>query len=80
MFATILGQCDETMKSRLEQMNGCDKADKLADVIALLKMIKNAMCVTSDKKCPVMQAVVAWKQMLKVFQQEEEDLLDHCRS
>ena len=49
MFATILGQCDKTMKSQLEQMNGCDKVDKLADVTALLKMIKNAMCDTSDK-------------------------------
>ena len=26
-----------------------------------------------------MQAVVTWKQMLKVFQQEEEDLLDYHR-
>ena len=38
------------MKSRLERMNGYDKADELADVIALLKMIKNAMYDTSDKK------------------------------
>ena len=63
MFATILGQCDETMKSRLQRMNGCDKVDELADVMALLKMIENAMCDTSDKKCPPMQAVVAWEQM-----------------
>ena len=39
VFATILGQCDETMKSRLERMNGYDKVDESADVIALLKMI-----------------------------------------
>ena len=60
-------------------MNGCDKVDKSVDVMALLKMIQNAMCDTSDKKCPPMQAVVAWKQMLKVFQQEEEDLLNYYR-
>ena len=39
VFATILGQCNETMKSRLECMNGYDKVDESADVIALLKMI-----------------------------------------
>ena len=39
VFATIFGQCDETMKSRLECMNGYDKVDELADVMALLKMI-----------------------------------------
>ena len=71
-----LDKCDETMKSRLNRMNGCDKVDELADVMALLKMIKSAMYDTSDKKYPPMQAVVTWKQMLKVFQQEEEDLLD----
>ena len=43
VFATILGQCDETMKSRLERMNGCDKVDESADVMASLKMIENAM-------------------------------------
>ena len=79
VFATILGQCDEMMKSRLERMNGYDKIDEAADVIALLKMIKNAMYDTSDKKYPAMQAVVAWKQMLRAFQQEEEDLLAYYR-
>ena len=39
VFATILSQCDKTMKSRLECMNGYDKVDELADVIVLLKMI-----------------------------------------
>ena len=34
---------------------------------------------TNDKKYPAMQTVVAWKQMLKVFQQKEEDLLDYHR-
>ena len=60
-------------------MNRHDKIDESADVIALLKMIKNAMYDTNDKKYPPMQAVVAWKQMLKVSQQEEEDLLDYYR-
>ena len=67
------------MKSQLERMNGHGKVDESADVIALLKMIKNAMHDTSDKKYLLMQAVVTWKQMLKVFQQEEEELLDYCR-
>ena len=73
VFATILGQCDETMKSRSECKNRHDKVDESADVMALLKMIENAMCDTSDEKCPPMQAAGAWKQMVKVFQQEEED-------
>ena len=66
-FAAILGQCDETMKSQLEQMNRCDKVDELADVMVLLKMTKTQCVTQSNKKYPAMQAVVTQKQMLKVF-------------
>ena len=78
-FATIFDQCDETMKSQPQCMNRHNTVDEMADVMALLKTIKNAMCDTSDEKCPAMQADVAWTQMLRAFQQEEDNLLDHHR-
>ena len=65
--ATIVGQCDETMKSQLQCMSRHNTVDEMVDVMALLKIIKNAICDTSDEKCPAMQADVAWMQMLRAF-------------
>ena len=79
VFATILGSCDESMKNRLKGLQDYEEVDDKANVTALLQMIKEAMYDDNDKKYPAMQAVQAWKQLMRAYQHENEEMLDYYK-
>jgi len=79
VFAFILGQCDEGMKNKLQSDSTHETIDDTFDVISLLKLMKDAAYDAHDKKSPALQAVAAWKQLLRAFQKENESLLDYCK-
>ena len=78
IFATIFGHCDDAMKNWLESREEYRKADQQRNVIALLKMIKEAS-YDDDRKYPARQAVDALKQLMKVWQGEQESLPAYYR-
>jgi len=76
MFAFVLGQCDEDMKNKLQSDSAHEAIDEAFDVTALLKLMKDAVHDAHDKKSPALQAMAAWKQLLRAFQKDNESPLD----
>lgn len=74
VFSIVVGQCETSMKNRIESQAGYATAEKDRDVIALLKMIKDIAFDANDKKYPPMQAALAWGQLTKMKQKEDEGL------
>jgi len=71
VFAFVLGQCDEAVKNKLQSDSACEMVDEAFDVVALLKMMKDAVCDAHGKKSPALQAVAAWRQLLKGIPERE---------
>jgi len=57
MLAFVLGQCDEDVKNKLQSDLKHEKIDETFDIIALLKLTKDAVHDAHDKKSPALQAV-----------------------
>jgi len=57
VFAFVLGQCDEDVKNKLQSDLKHEKIDETFDIIALLKLTKDAVHDAHDKKSPALQAV-----------------------
>ena len=79
VFAFILGQCDKDMKNKLQGDSRYSDVDEETDVVTLLSMIKEAVYDAHDKKSPTLQAVVAWKQLMKAYQYDNEPVLDYYK-
>jgi hypothetical protein len=77
VFAVIWGQCDQTMKNRLESTAEYKKAEDTNDVVQLLRAIKDVAFDADDKKYPPLQAVVAWTNLVRAWQRDGEDLNDY---
>lgn len=75
VFTTILGQCDETMKNRVEGHSEFQKCEQDCDVISLMKLIKESAFNSNEKQYPPRQAGMALKQLVTVHQQEDESLV-----
>ena len=67
------------MKNGLEALGTHTKADKNRDVATLLELIKGVTANATDRKCLPLQATKAWRQLVQAHQQQEEDLLSHCK-
>jgi Zinc knuckle len=80
VFMTILGQCDETMRNRVEgQAAMFKKIEEDCDVVALMKAIKECAFNSNDKQYPPRQAAMALKQLVTVHQQEGESLVAYYK-
>ena len=79
VFTVVTGQCEKSVKNQVQVAKGYATAETGSDVIGLLRMIKNIAFDTNDRKYPVMQAAMAWKNLAKVWQQETEDLVDYYK-
>ena len=75
VFTIVMGQCSKPMKNRVESSIGCVEAEKCSDIIALLRTIEDIAFDSNEKKCPLSQAAHAWKELAKVWQQDQEDLV-----
>ena len=67
------------MKVRVEAHKGYVEARKQRDVIALLAMIKELSFNVSKLKYPAMRALRAWRQLVAVKQQHEEQAIDYFK-
>ena len=76
VFTIIMGQCEKSMKNRVESDSCYEKMEEDNDVVALLKVIKNIAFNTSDKNYPPLQAAEAWKSLSKLYQGDTESLVD----
>jgi hypothetical protein len=76
VFEIVLGQCDETMRNRVESL-GADfqKYEEECNVVALLKSIRECAFSSNDKQYPPRQAAMALKQLMTIHQQEDETLV-----
>ena len=74
VFTIILATCEDPMKHRVECHEDYETAEQDADVVALLKIVKELAYGSNDRKYPVRQAVEAWVQLLFLRQDEKEDL------
>ena len=74
VFALIISQCDEAMRSQLQADSTFEAVDEQADVVTLLKMIKAALTGAYGKTYPPKQALQAWRQMLSGGQKNDEHL------
>ena len=79
VFALILGQCDLPVKNRVESLANFETVVEDRDVVTLLKMIKEAVFGSNDKKYPPRQAAKAWMQLMGVKQQPEESLVAYYK-
>ena len=79
VFAIILGQCNKPMRNRVESMMGHDDVEARSNVIRPLCMVKDVAFDSNDKKYPHMQAAQAWKQLVMIRQQDDEDLVDYYK-
>ena len=79
VFTIIMGQCNKPMKNRVEGASDYDDAEKKRDVLVLLRLIKDIAFDSDEKKYPPMQAAQAWRNLMKVWQQEDEDLVDYYK-
>jgi Zinc knuckle len=79
VFALILGQCELPVKNLVESQDDYDTVAMGSDVIALLKMIKEAVFGSNDKKYPPRQAARAWLQLIGAKQQPEESLVAYYK-
>jgi hypothetical protein len=77
VFAVIWGQCDQTMRNRLESTAEYKKAEDTNDVVQLLRVIKDVAFDADDKKYPPLQAMVAWNNLVRAWQQDGEDLTQY---
>jgi hypothetical protein len=77
VFTIIWGQCDRTMRNRIESTTEYKKAEDTNDVVQLLRVIKDIAFDADDKKYPPLQAAVAWSNLVRARQQDDEDLNDY---
>jgi len=74
-FTVVFGQCDEPMKNHLESHDDYEEAVEKYDVVALLRIIKDAAYDANDRKYPSLQAAKALKNLMMCRQGEKETLL-----
>jgi len=74
-FTVVFGQCDEPMKNHLESHSDYEDAVENHDVVALLRMIKDAAYDANDRKYPSLQVAKAWKNLVMCRQADKETLL-----
>ena len=79
VFTIIMGQCSKPMRNRVESSIGYVAAEKASNVKALLRTIKDIAFDSNEKKYPPSQAAHAWKELAKVWQQDQEDLVDYYK-
>lgn len=79
VFTTIYSHCDEPMKNVLESKEAYRKADQQRNVIALLQLIKEAAYDANDRKYPARQAVDALRQLMMIWQGDQEQLTAYYR-
>jgi hypothetical protein len=76
VFTIVLGQCDETMRNRVEtQCATFQQHEEECNVVALLDVIKECAFNSNDKQYPPRQAGMALKQLLTMHQHEDETLV-----
>ena len=79
VFTLALSRCDKPMRNRVESASGYLSAEGSNDVAGLLQIIKDIAFDSNEKKYLPMQAVVAWRNLAKVWQQDDEDLVDYYK-
>lgn len=79
VFTIIVGQCDKSMKNRVESDTHYEQAELDDDVVVLLTIIKDICFDSNEKKYPPMQAVSAWKSLVLAWQGDEEELIDYYK-
>ena len=79
IFNIILGQCDKAMRNRVEASQDFQQHEMDNDVVELLRTIKDIAFDSNDKKYPHMQATVAWRNLAKAWQKDNEDLNDYYK-
>ena len=79
VFTIIIGQCDPSMRNKIEHFKGFSKAETTCDVIELLRIIKDIAFDANEKKYPAQQVVLALKTLASVGQYEKEELVDYFK-
>ena len=79
VFNIILSQCDKAMRNRVEATADFESHEQTNDVAGLLRSIKDIAFDSNEKKYPSMQAAVAWRNLAKAWQQDNEDLNDYYK-
>ena len=74
LFTIVVGQCTKLVRNRVEGLEDYGKAEASQDVIAVLRMIKDVVFNANEKKYAPMQAIGAWTALIKVRQQDGEEL------
>ena len=77
VFTLVYGRCDKAVKNRVETDSGYEEAEEKSDVVALLKIIKTIVSDANEKKYPALQAAMAWKDLCRAFQKDNEELIDY---
>jgi len=77
VFTIVVGQCSKPMKNRVESSSGFVEAEKASNIVKLLRTIKDIAFDSNEKKHLPLQAAHAWKELAHVWQQDQEDLVDH---
>jgi Reverse transcriptase (RNA-dependent DNA polymerase) len=68
LYTLVWGQCAESVRARLEEMDGFDSAEDMMDGMALLRLLRSVMQNYQDKKYGVMAREEA-KGMYRKFHQ-----------
>ena len=83
VFGIILKQCEKTVANQVESGAKYKELEDQCDVVGLLSEIKKIAYDSNELKYPPLQAVNAWKQLLRVRQAEKggekEELLDYYK-
>jgi hypothetical protein len=79
VFAIVLAQCDKPMRNTVESATEFKGVEAAVDVVGLIRIIKDIAFDANDKKYASMQATMAWCNLVKATQREDEDLIDYYK-
>ena len=77
VFMIVLGQCDETIKNRIEADAKYDNVVKESNVAVLIRMIKQSAFDSHGKEYAPKVAAMAIKQLASIHQLEDESLVQY---
>ena len=79
VFGLLYKQCTKAMKDRIEKITEYEDLEEKSDVIELLKLIKNIIFDSNERKHPSLRAVLAWRKLAGCRQHDNEDLVNYYR-
>ena len=79
VFLVVKGQCNLSVKNKLEAMEKHSELEQNDDAVGLLKMIKELSCVSTEVKCQCWSMTTMLHKLVNMCQGDNETMATHCK-